>query len=222
MHWRMILIAPLVALSLLSRPAFADDPQRLVDSARVTFEEMRHDSGFNSVDVMRRAKAVLIVPELSKGGFLIGGQGGGGILMARQRGGIWGAPAFYSLGGATFGLQVGFQTAKMVLFVMTDATLQAWLRGDFRFGTQDGVAVFVQGAEHSRGKTSQGADVVAWVHANGAYAGITVEGTSVSFNRDESRAYYNKILSPEEIVFRGNAVNPGAEELRKTLGSRRN
>lgn len=215
--WRMAWFVPLMAILLSASPARADDPQTLVDRARLTAEEMRHDYSFNSTGMLRRAKAVMIVPELSKGGFLIGGQGGGGLLMAKQARGGWSAPAFYSLGGPTLGLQVGFQTAKMVFFVMTDAVLQTWLRGEFRFGAQEGVAVFVEGSQHSDGKTSQGADVVAWVRANGAYAGITVEGTSVSFNRDENRSYYGKVVNAEEIVLRGRAVDGRTDALRREL-----
>src|SRR5882724_4891836 len=97
----LVRLAPLLVVLFASLPALADDPQKLVDQARLTAEEMHHDRGFNSADVLRRAKAVLIVPELSKGGFVVGGQGGDGVLMAKQPDGGWGAPAFYSLGGAT-------------------------------------------------------------------------------------------------------------------------
>jgi lipid-binding SYLF domain-containing protein len=151
-----------VAIVLAAQPALAENPQQLVDRARLTLEEMLHDPDFSAATKLSKAKALLIVPELGKGGFLIGGQGGGGLLIVRQPGRGWGAPAFYSLGGATLGLQVGFQTAKMVFFVMTERALQNLLNGDFKFGAQDGKAVFVTGSQHFDGKTSQGADVVAW------------------------------------------------------------
>ena len=213
----LLRIMPIIAALFLGRAALADDPQRLIDRALQTAEEMRHDPTFNAAATLRRARAVLIVPELSKGGFLIGGQGGSGVLLAKQPNGGWGSPAFYSLGGATLGLQAGFQTAKIVFFVMSNATLQSLLRGQFKVGAQDGGGVFVEGTEHSNGRTGQGSDVVAWVHANGAYGGITVEGTNVSFNLDESRSYYRRTLNAEEIVVLGAAANPGADALRRVL-----
>jgi lipid-binding SYLF domain-containing protein len=218
MRGRSVWCAAMLAATLLARPAQAANPQALVDSAGAVVDEMRHDPRFDAADLLRRSKAVMIVPELSKGGMLIGGQGGTGMLLVKQPGGGWSAPVFYSIGGATFGLQVGFQTAKVVFFVMNDAALQPWLRGEFKFGTQDGVVVFLDGSEGSAGKTSQGADIVAWAHANGAYAGITVEGTDVSFNQGDNRVYYGRILGAPDII-RGDAANPGADALRQSLAT---
>ena len=160
----------------------------------------------------------MVVPELTKGGLIVGGQGGGGVLLAKTSNGGWSYPAFYSIGGATLGLQVGVQQAEVVFFVMTERAMQAWLRNEFKLGTQDGVAVFVVGKEKGPSpESSTGADAIAWVKATGAYAGITVEGTSISFNTDENRKYYDKTLNAEEIVLRGEAANPGAEPLRNAL-----
>ncbi|MGH6798719.1 MAG: YSC84-related protein, partial [Roseiarcus sp.] len=87
--------------------------------------------------------------------------------------------------------------------------------------TQDGVAVFVVGSEKGPNpQSSTGADAIAWVKAAGAYAGITVEGTSVSFNTGDNRNYYGKTLNAEEVVLRGQAANPGADRLRNALAIR--
>lgn len=219
MMWRSLWLASLFAGLIAVQPARADDPPKLVDRARLVVEEMRRDGSIDATDLLRRAKAVMIVPELSRGGIVIGAQGGGGLLLVKQPNGGWSAPAFYSIGGPTLGLQVGLQTAKVVFFVMSDAALQRWLRGDFKFGTQDGMAVFIEGSQGPTGKTSQGADVIAWIRANGAYAGITAEGTSISFNEDENRSYYGKILTPEEIVIRGIVTSPDADALRRALAT---
>jgi lipid-binding SYLF domain-containing protein len=217
---RLALPALLLVAVAAAAPAHAQsDQQKLVDKARFTVEEMRHDSEFTySADLLRRAKAVMVVPELTKGGLIVGGQGGGGVLLAKTSRGGWSYPAFYSIGGATLGFQVGVQQAEVIFFVMTDRAMQAWLRNEFKLGTQDGVAVFVVGKEKGPNpESSTGADAIAWVKATGAYAGITVEGTSVSFNTDDNRKYYDKTLNADEIVLRGEAANPGAEPLRNAL-----
>jgi SH3 domain-containing YSC84-like protein 1 len=140
------------------------------------------------------------------------------VLLAKTSRGGWSYPAFYSIGGATLGFQAGVQQAEVVFFVMTERAMQAWLRNEFKLGTQDGVAVFVVGKEKGPNpESSTGADAIAWVKATGAYAGITVEGTSISFNTDDNRKYYDKTLNAEEIVLRGEAANPGAEPLRNAL-----
>jgi lipid-binding SYLF domain-containing protein len=213
----VLLAVGLLAGGAADAPARADSPQMLVERSRLVVDEMRQDRKLDSADLLRRARAVMVVPELSKGGLLIGGQGGPGLLLTKDANGVWSFPAFYSLGGATLGLQAGFQNAKIVFFVMNDATLQRWLRSEFKFGTQDGVAVWVQGSEGPNNRTSQGADVIAWVRASGAYAGITVEGTSVAFDQSENRAYYGKLFSAEEIVVRHAVTNPHADGLRAAL-----
>lgn len=196
-------------------PVAAESPHVLVDRSVGVVDELRADRAIDSADLLRRALAVMIVPELSKGGVLVGGQGGTGLLLVKNTAGGWNGPAFYSIGGATVGLQVGFQTAKLVFFVMSDAALQRWVRGDFTFGGQDGVAVFMHGTEVTN-KTPQGADVIAWARASGAYAGITVEGTDVSYNVNENRAYYDRIVGAQDII-NAAAINPGAEPLRQAL-----
>jgi lipid-binding SYLF domain-containing protein len=212
--WGIAMLAGL----LVARPAYAADPQFLVNNAGAIIDEMRHDPRLNAADLLRRARAVMIVPELRKGGALVGGQLGTGLLLAKQPDGGWSAPVFYSLAGATFGLQVGYESAKVVFFVMSEPALQAWLQGKFKFGGQDGNVTFLDGSDGSVNKTSQGADVVAWAHANGAYAGITVEGTDISFDQGDNRAYYGRILGAPEII-RGDASNRGADSLRQVLAA---
>jgi SH3 domain-containing YSC84-like protein 1 len=216
MRKSLIAAALLVLVGVV--PAAAEGPQALVERAVTVADELRADRGIDSADLLNRALAVMIVPELSKGGMLVGGQGGTGLLLVKNTAGGWNGPVFYSIGGATVGLQVGFQTAKLVFFVMSDAALQRWLRGDFTFGGQDGVAVFMHGTELSN-KTPQGADVIAWARASGAYAGITLEGTDVSFNVNENRAFYGRIVGAPDII-NGGVANAGAEPLRQALAAR--
>jgi lipid-binding SYLF domain-containing protein len=205
----------LALLLLAAPPAWAESTDALVDRAAGVVQEMRVDPNVDSADLLRRARAVMVVPTLSKGGLLIGGQGGTGMLLVKDQAGGWSSPAFYSITGGTFGLQVGYETAKLVMFVMSDSALQAWLRGTFRFGGQDGVAVLVKGTEVSA-KTSQGADVIAWTRASGAFAGIMFEGTDVSYSIDTNRAFYGRIVGAQDILS-GTATNPAADILRGSL-----
>jgi SH3 domain-containing YSC84-like protein 1 len=194
------------------------DQQILVDKGVEVIATMRGDSGFASRDMLRRARAVMIVPELTKGGFILGGQGGAALLLGRLPGGGWSFPAFYSIGGGTLGLQIGVQQSQMVFFIISERGLQAWMRDQVKFGGQDGIAVFIQGQGAGQNAMAQNrADAVVWARAVGAYAGITVEGTSVSFNRDDTARYYGQPLTAEEVLQRGLGQNPGANQLRNAL-----
>jgi lipid-binding SYLF domain-containing protein len=212
-----IIASPFVA------PARADNPpgydqQILIDKAARVVAPMRSDPNFTySGSLLTRAKAVMIVPELSKGGLIVGGQGGAAVLVVRRPDGSWSDPAFYSIGGGTLGLQAGFQQSQTVFFIMTDRALQQWISNQVKFGGQDGEGVFVVGQENKQNAITQSnADVVAWVHATGAYGGINVEGTSISFDDGATAKYYGQPLTPDQ-VFSGAGHVPGAGRIRHAL-----
>ena len=196
------------------------DQQNLVDKAASVVAPMRSDPNFTySGSLLARAKALMIVPELSKGGLIVGGQGGAAVLVVRKPDGSWSDPAFYSIGGGTLGLQAGFQQSRTVFFIMTDRARDQWINNQVKFGGQDGEGVFVVGQENKSSITQDNADVVAWVHAHGAYGGINVEGTSISFDGDATAKYYGQSLTPDQ-VFGGIGHNPGADRLRKALAGK--
>ncbi|HXP13440.1 MAG TPA: lipid-binding SYLF domain-containing protein [Stellaceae bacterium] len=218
-----LFLAAIIASPLVS-PARADNPpghdqQILVNKAARVVAPMRSDPNFTySGKLLAQAKAVLIVPELSKGGLIVGGQGGGAVLVLKRPDGSWSDPAFYSLGGGTLGLQAGFQTSQTVFFIMTDRARDQWINNQVKFGGQDGEGVFVVGQENKSSITQNNADVVAWSHATGAYGGINVEGTSISFDGDATAKYYGQPLTADQ-VFSGAWHNPSADRLRKALTS---
>jgi SH3 domain-containing YSC84-like protein 1 len=224
---RRVALSALFLAAIAAAPvsAFAQqgrDQQVLVDKATNVISMMRNDPGFTySRSLLDRAKAVMIVPEFSKGGLIVGGQGGAAVLLQRHSFGHWSPPAFYSIGGGTFGLQAGFQQAQTVFFIMTDRALDQWMSNQVKFGGQDGVGVFVVGQENKQNALTQDtADVVAWVHATGAYAGITFEGTSISYNASDTAKYYGQTVSPQDVVVNDSVKNPGADKLRSLLAGK--
>src|SRR5579862_8641882 len=105
-------------------PAFASDQTELLESATHTVDHLRSDPSFaQAQQMLRHARAVLIVPHLVKGGFIFGAEGGDGVLLERH-GRSWSQPAFYTLGSASFGLQAGLEEAQIVLLIMSDRALQ--------------------------------------------------------------------------------------------------
>ncbi len=207
---------------LFATPALAQRPaphQDVIDKATATVAAMKADRGFrNSAALLARAKGVMVVPELSRGGLLIGGQGGTGVLLARGAQG-WSFPAFYSIAGGTVGLQVGFQQAQMVFIIQSQNALDSWMQNRVRFGGQDGIAVLAADKIGNQNAIAEGrADVITWSHASGAYAGITLEGTSVSFKPEETAQYYGQSLTAQDLLQRGRGRGTGADRLRAQLG----
>src|SRR5204863_6637295 len=111
----------------------ADEPTILAH-ANATVTSLKTDPVFgNARATLRRAKAVLIVPRLVKGGFIFGAEGGDGVLLKRN-GRSWSSPAFYSLASASFGLQIGLEQAELVFIVLTDRALKGIERSEFKLG----------------------------------------------------------------------------------------
>jgi SH3 domain-containing YSC84-like protein 1 len=177
------------------------DQIELVRRADVVLDEARHDPEFGtSTELFQTARGVMVVPQLIKGGFWVGGEGGNGILMARH-GDRWSNPAFYTLASASFGLQIGLEVAEVVLFVMSGRALNAWMRDEVKLGGQAGLTVLVVGSNASAAATTHAnVDVIAWAKAKGAYAGITLEGSLIKPRNEWNAAYYGRPVTPVQVL----------------------
>jgi len=188
--------------TLISSKAHAGAEQvELVRRAETVMSEAQHDPQFgNSADLFQTTKAVLVVPQLVKGGFFVGGEGGNGVLFARLGRG-WSGPAFYAIGSGSFGLQIGLEVAELVLFVMSDRALHSLMHDEVKLGAQAGLTVLVLGSNAQAGTTTRGDfDLVAWSKAKGAYAGLTLEGSVVKPRPEWNTAYYGHPVSPGQVL----------------------
>jgi lipid-binding SYLF domain-containing protein len=209
-----VLFAPLAARA-------QSDQQTVVDRARITIEDLRHDKAFgNARQLLHRARAVLIVPRLFKGGFIVGGEGGNGVLLVHGSGNTWSDPAFFGIGAASFGLQAGLEQSETVLLVMTQKGLDALLRDQFKVGAQAGIAIATlgSGVEGAIGGASP-PDIVVWSSSSGVYAGISLDGSVIRAQPDDDRAYYGRPVTTRDILFGHGGVAPHAASLRRALGS---
>jgi len=210
---------------VLAHPAAraASEQQALVDKAALTAEHMLNDPKRPEVrKYLARAKGVLIVPSLIKGGFIFGVEGGSGVLLARGANG-WSHPAFFTVGAGSFGLQAGVQEAQAMLIIMTDRGLQAVIKRQFKLGVDASVAVGpgdgVGGGAGVGGSTTAGlgADIVTFTDTRGLFVGAAFEGAAVVKREDWNRAYYGKDATTQGIVMKGWGANPGADRLRRAL-----
>jgi lipid-binding SYLF domain-containing protein len=218
-----LLGATILSLGVLGAPLAraAGDQQVTVDRARLVVNDLRTDKEFGSArSLMQRARAVMIVPRLYKGGFFVGGEGGDGVLLTRKRGGGWSEPAFYAIGSASFGLQIGLEQSEMVMFVMSQKALDALMHDQFKIGAQAGLAVVTLGAGVEGATTAAaGADIVVWASSSGAYAGVSLNGSVIKPQYDDDHAYYGPGVTQQDILFRGTVANPKAGPLVHALGA---
>ncbi len=214
---RMVLLA---ALSLAPLAAHAQsDQQQLVDRATLAAQQMLNNrDGTDAQYVLKRARAVMICPQVFKAGFLLGGQGGSCVLVARDGAGSWSAPAFYGLGGGSIGFQAGIQDAEVMLMVMSDKGLGAVMDSQFKLGA-DASATFVDLGGGIEGATTAAlrADIVGFTRARGLYAGISLSGSLLGAKSDWNAAYYGRPVAAQQIVLGMEATNPAADPLRQVL-----
>ena len=164
------------------------------------------------------ARAVVICPQVFKAGFFFGGSGGQCVMLARAGNGTWSYPAFYIMGGISFGLQIGLQDSEVVMMIMTNRGLNAVLNSSFKLGVGASVAVAVIGGGVQGDTTAAvGADIVAFMISRGAFAGISLEGSILSQQTGWNQAYYGQPFDARQIVIDMQGRNPGADPLREML-----
>jgi lipid-binding SYLF domain-containing protein len=166
-------------------------------------------------DYLDQALAVLIVPKRVRAGFIFGGSGGVGVLVAKDpQSGDWGQPAFYNLGGASFGFQAGGDRSELVLVVRSEEALDAFLTSRTKLGAEASVAAGPIGG----GSGEQVDDgIVAFVRSKGLYAGAAIEGTVIKPADERNAAYYGVEVTPVDILVRRTVTNDDALGLRSDL-----
>lgn len=195
--------------------------QELVDRSTLTVETMLGSGSAaanQATQMLRRAKAVVVCPRIFKAGFFIGGEGGSCILASRAANGSWSDPAFYTMGSGSFGLQIGAQDAEIIMLLMNDTALNAFLNSQFKIGADAGISVATLGAGVGGATgTALGADIVSFSRARGLYGGISLSGSVFSNDSGRDQQYYGQVVGPRSIVINMSVNNPGANPLRAML-----
>jgi lipid-binding SYLF domain-containing protein len=218
---RHTLAALLAAGTCLStQTAFAQsEEQALVDQATLTVNEILGDPNFkDGIEMLRKARAVMVIPRKFRAGFIIGGEGGGGVLLGRDGSGSWSSPAFFGTGAGSVGLQIGVQDSQVLMLIMNDKALNAVLDSQFKFGADASIAVATIGAGIAGATTGAlGADIFTISKTRGLFAGAALEGTVLSSRSEWNKAYFGRDVSARQIVIGAEVHNPAADGLRAAL-----
>lgn len=209
--------AAAAAAASLAKPAFAvSEPQQLVERSRIAFLDMITDNNYAEMrEYVKRARALIIFPELLKAAFIFGAEGGSGVLVGRGPQG-WSNPAFYTMASGSFGLQIGGQAAELVLTIMSSRGLDAIINNQFKIGGNVGVAVGPMGKGLSAATTFSG-DAFSFAKTQGAYAGLSLDGAGI-FKRDSwNGEYYAAGAQPADIVINRKYSNHNAQILVDSL-----
>ncbi|MFC1534139.1 caspase family protein [Thermodesulfobacteriota bacterium] len=190
--------------------------QGLIDKARLTFQSFINDNNYSWIQKnLSRAKGLIIIPSLLKGGIILGGSGGSGVLIVKdEKTGEWSQPAFYSIGSLSFGLQFGGEAAEVIMMVISQKGIDKLLATSFKLGGDTSVAA---GPVGEGLKANVNIDIFSFTRSRGAYAGISVEGAVIKVKDKWNEAYYGRPVRPVDIFIRHSVSNPGAAELLKLI-----
>lgn len=204
----------------VAAPARADanDDQIIINKAKVAVDDLRSQFKQPLDSLLRRAKAVLIYPEIFKAGFIIGASGGVGVLLVRGADDSWSAPAFFGFGSGSIGLQIGASGSQVMFLIMTDGGLTKVMKDQVKLGADASIAVGPVGAGvEAASTTNLNADMYVYSKSEGLFAGGAVNGAVISASDERNREYYGGNPTARAIVIDRQFNNPGADALRNAL-----
>src|SRR5579862_997702 len=202
----------LLCIAGMSLPVLAASDKAALDdrleSARAVIDEIMQtpDKGIPD-SIVKKATCIAVVPSLKKGAFIVGAQYGQGVVTCRTGHG-WSAPVFIRMAGGSFGFQIGGQGTDLILVAVNQKGFQDLLSSKFKIGGDASAAAGPVGRDtQASTDISMRAELLTWSRAKGLFAGVDLNGISVSQNQDDTNAFYGGSHSFESILH-GNVPSP--------------
>jgi lipid-binding SYLF domain-containing protein len=185
----------------------ADDQQKdskAVDRAQAAADVLNEiqsapDSGIPQ-EVLGKAECVAVVPSMLKGGFIVGAKYGRGLASCRTPKG-WSSPAFFMIGGGSFGFQIGGQAVDLVMLIMNNDGMQHLLSSQFALGADASVAAGPVG-RHAEGNTDWRlrAQMLTYSRARGVFAGVALNGARINQDKNSTREFYGHMVTTKAAL----------------------
>jgi SH3 domain-containing YSC84-like protein 1 len=205
--------AALLSLASLSWAESArQDALDRLDNARNVLREIMAtpDKGIPE-EVLEHARCMAVVPQLMKGGFVFGAKHGKGVATCRTKKG-WSAPAFITVSGGSWGLQIGVEAVDLVMIVQNEKGMQKLLSSNFQLGADASAAAGPVGRHASAGTDwRMDTEILTYSRAKGAFAGLTLEGASIRQDNDSRRAMYGPKVTTRALLL-GQVPAPAATQ----------
>jgi lipid-binding SYLF domain-containing protein len=199
---KLALFAALLSLTSLGwaeskREASTD---RLDNAAKVLHEIMDAPDKGVPEEVLEHAKCIAIVPHMIKGGFVFGAENGRGVATCRTEKG-WSAPAFFAITGGSWGLQIGVEGVDLVMIIQNEKGMQHLLASKFQIGADASAAAGPVG-RHASADTDWKLDteILTYSRAKGAFAGLTLSGSSIRRDDDSMEAIYGPNVTSRAVL----------------------
>ena len=210
---KVMFVLTILSLATLSFAASAreDATDRLDRSTTVLHEIMGMPDKGIPEEVLEHAKCVAVIPHMVKGGFVFGAKGGKGVATCRTSEG-WSAPAFITISGGSWGLQIGVEAVDVVLIVQNDKGMQRLLSSNFQVGADASAAAGPVGRHAEAGTDwKMDTEILTYSRAKGVFAGLTLEGASIRQDNDSRSAMYGHNVTTRALLL-GKVPVPAAAQ----------
>jgi lipid-binding SYLF domain-containing protein len=214
--WGVLLGATVLWLGATAvRADDAQDARQLVEKAKLTVAEFQAEPNMDGLrELAKKAKGMLILPQMIRAAFIVGGSGGSGVLVVRGEPATqWRGPTFHTVGGASFGFQAGTDAAEVIILAMTERGVTKLLSPQVKLGADVGVAAGPVGGGAAAATAGLSADLISYSLAKGLYGGFSVDGSVVGVRTSLNQAYYGTPVNPADVLIKGTAKNPHAGPL---------
>jgi SH3 domain-containing YSC84-like protein 1 len=193
----LLVVLGLAASSFAAKDKDEDEDNKAADrvkSASTILEEIQAapDTGIPD-EVMGSAECVAVVPSMLKAGFMFGAQYGRGVASCRTAKG-WSDPAFFTVQGGSFGLQIGGQAVDLIMLVMNQRGMETLLNSKFKLGADATVAAGPVG-RHAGADSDWKlrAQILSYSRARGVFAGLELNGAVIKIDRESTREFYGRM-----------------------------
>ena len=208
---KIVLTATLFVLSVGSAVAATKEEQRLAEAAKAFDEIMKvPDKGIPG-GLLEKADCIVIIPGMKKGGFIVGGRYGKGMVSCRNQAQTqWEAPAMLEMGGGSVGLQIGASAIDVVMLVMDRGGMDSLLKDKFTLGGDASVAAGPVGrAGTAETDAAMNAKILSYSRSKGVFAGLELKGATLNQDDDANKALYGKKIDAPDILG-GKVTTPAA------------
>jgi lipid-binding SYLF domain-containing protein len=188
----------------------SDEARRVADAGVVLDEIMGAADKAVPRSIMEKAAGIAVFPSLLKGGLIVGGQRGRGVLSVRDRTtGGWSSPAFLTITGGSIGAQIGAQAIDLVLVIQNQRGLEQMVKNQFKVGVDAAATAGPIGRDASAATDIQmRAQILSYSRSRGLFAGVTINGATIRQDRDANERYYGTAYRTGQIVFDGLGGSP--------------
>ena len=186
----LIVLASPVAAPAQKKSRVQDATRHATAAAKAFTEIMNVRDKAIPKELLDKAEAIAVFPGVIKAAFIIGGRGGQGVISRRTQNG-WSAPAFFNLGGGSFGAQVGAQKNDYVFLIMNDEGVKGLLEDKFEMGGEAGVVAGPVGREVAASTNATlDAGILSYSRSKGAFIGAALKGVVIRPDNDLNEAVY--------------------------------